>query len=651
MSKTNFVNPYNFIPLGKERAEASKEKRTLTGVVEYSLYTKTPLFIPNTTNDKAFKLGPVSGNETHPDHKAYDFFSYTDLSDKGRDQRDGCFLPVIPGSEMRGMLRSNYEILTNSCMSAIDDNITLSKRTGQTFKPALIKKNPDGTFDLYGAEDVLWRTKKEHCSTDELNWQDSYYTRKCYRQKDFPEGCKVYFERRKRERGKPLAEKVSFKGGNGRVTGYIIKGEDGPIMQRKEEKHCCHIFCLRGKTPLAENISFNILDMVLTEYKNQGVHEYAEYKSELKKFRSAETDQDEYFPVYYSNPAKRYLMLSPACITREIYRNKLKNMVGKFSPCTDRENLCPACSLFGTIGDNFQVSSRIRFSDLTCQCDGDAESCYDEVVTLLPLSTPKLGNMEFYLQRPGDAWFWTYDYYVTSKGEIKVYDKYPQINGRKFYWHQMDVKLKEDVARTNQNMTIRPVRSGVTFSGKLYFHKLTEGELNHLLWLLNGGDNGSLEKKEHGYKLGAAKPLGLGSVALAVTKVCIRKPVADREKHTVRMEEDFTFETSGNAEGLDEEVLKNYAKMTSFYAVEGQRVCYPTLNSENSADEGTNGYEWFVKNRQGYNRSKQKFENAPKERENMYFKEHMKAMEQELLQTTNLNNVGFRNAKGNKGKG
>ena len=70
-----FVNPYNFIPIEEEAPsrEKNEEKGTYTGVIHYSLCTKTPLFIPNTSNDDAFQIRVK-------DHKSYDFFSYQDLS-------------------------------------------------------------------------------------------------------------------------------------------------------------------------------------------------------------------------------------------------------------------------------------------------------------------------------------------------------------------------------------------------------------------------------------------------------------------------------------------------------------------------------------------------------------------------------------------
>lgn len=48
-----FVNPYNFIPLGKGRSSVKEESgKKYTGVINYTLKTVTPLFIPNTSSEE-----------------------------------------------------------------------------------------------------------------------------------------------------------------------------------------------------------------------------------------------------------------------------------------------------------------------------------------------------------------------------------------------------------------------------------------------------------------------------------------------------------------------------------------------------------------------------------------------------------------------
>ena len=79
MDWKGFVNPYNFIGFPKEKAKAYTDEDVHTGVIEYSITTKTPLFIPNSSSETAF-----CESDEVAEHKSYDFFSYTELDGKKR---------------------------------------------------------------------------------------------------------------------------------------------------------------------------------------------------------------------------------------------------------------------------------------------------------------------------------------------------------------------------------------------------------------------------------------------------------------------------------------------------------------------------------------------------------------------------------------
>ena len=70
--KKEFLNVYNFVPLAKKKAEKYTCQDEHTGVITYSITTKTPLFIPNTSNNQAFSMG----QDVPVEHKSYDFYSY-----------------------------------------------------------------------------------------------------------------------------------------------------------------------------------------------------------------------------------------------------------------------------------------------------------------------------------------------------------------------------------------------------------------------------------------------------------------------------------------------------------------------------------------------------------------------------------------------
>lgn len=398
MGNYKFVNPYNFVPLGKgpERKKFDDNKGNLSGVIEYSIRTRTPLFIPNTSNEYA-----IYPSKKNSGHKSYEFFSYTDLSGKTENKQGELPKPIIPGSEMRGMLRSYYEILTDSCMSAIDTNVTIKK--------------------------------KEH--------------------------------------------------------------------------------------DLEQNIA-------------------------------------DYFP------------------------------------CKQKDNVCPSCRLFGMV-DLDSVTSRIRVTDLTCKNrDG---KWYGKATTLAILSSPKSSSAEFYLKRPADnAVFWTYDHYIDDNE--KRHNKAVQINGRKFYWNH-DVKKEQQSIATKLNISIRPVKEGIDFEGKIYFTNLTNEELDGLCYLLKQDEN-------HAYKLGAAKPLGYGSITVTLKEVRIQQYSMDLKEKTVRSDTKTYEYKEKDQKGWKK---KDIIQMTTFN--NDDNIDYPRLNENGKI------FEWFSANRTGNK-----------------FIEYMKAMSSELEQ-------------------
>ena len=664
MNKTpHFINPYNFIPLEEEAPERGEVKRgNRSGVISYFVLTKTPLFIPNTSSDDAFKM-------EIPDHKSYDFFSLEDLSKQEKSVEDVFFEPIIPGSEMRGLLRSNFEILSNSCLGFYSDPV-LSKRTLEAFKAGLIKRTVNiiedketVSYQLYEAVDCLMRLDCEDMPVSALtiNNGTTKYSVKSYRQKNLKEGQKVLVRVLDRNSAKPLVTNIETdtnKLSNGWTEGYILKGEDGPANKdEKSEKHNCHVFLLREKKlelkELAEN-EINILSVCLQEYKTIGDHNYSDYSKQWEIFKGGKSGSV-FFPVYYSCLPRKQYLLAPACYTREIYSIKLSNILKEHKKCCDENNVCPSCALFGTIGNDgiiqgekkLNISSRVRVADLTLiekhkeMFVQDSSSLFCDVTTIAPLSSPKINNMEFYVQRPNDnAYFWTYDYYISkndaSDQGLGVVKSGPiMVNGRKFYWHQPTAST-EKYAPTKLNTTIRPLKEGVCFEGKIYFDNLTERELEMLIYSINTGDDQLLEEKTHGLKLGHGKPLGYGSIALQVGSVHFR--TFSEGQYIIT-----PYEGEPNPkEYILETTLSNYELMTRFTAVNDWMKCqsapikYPQKNPDQSYEDSPI-YEWFTENHAGfkYRTGEKRYEtnDSPQKREQMYYREYMKAMQPELMST------------------
>lgn len=563
---SRFVNPYNFISLPNKKAKAYLDEDKHYGVIHYSITTKTPLFIPNSSNDNAFGCKEA-------DHKSYDFFSYTDLSNEknvsGKYQE-----PVVPGSEMRGLIRNVYETLTDSCMGILNDDYPV-KRISVAFNPGLLRIEEDGSLSLLKADSFR---------IDD----DIYNPKKIDRYKD---GDLIYFDTPKPE-GKVNGKIHSFDKNKNNFNdhGYVLKWGFFINRRMKNAKNNYHAFKLSGdivRNGLSKNEIKNKMNSIVTSYLEQptvkpdDAKAYEAYKKQFELF--LEGKREKYFPVNYSDKVKGLLSITPATFSKEVSSKSVADYAGVFAPCKD--SLCPACDLFGKIGDNAK-GSRIRFSDMYVEKHDSNKSYYvKDFVTIDNLSSPKISNVDFYLERPKNATFWTYDYYVSNN---KVYAYTGILRGRKYYWHHHpeSVRFNSNVEKTKLNKTIRPIKEGVIFKGELYFDGISKKQLNQLIYILNTGKDGL------GLKLGMGKPLGLGSVTCSVSSVEERKIVLEDSQLNYGVSSyDYSNVTYESA-GLSLYVKKEFEKIEGLKAVPKQyEICYPKTTSDND-----HGFEWFQTN-------------------------------------------------------
>ena len=134
-NRSNFINPYNFVPVDLRntgRANAAKRsEELLTGYFQCQVRCRTPLAIPDVEHRE--DLGRQ--------HYKYPFFSL-----------DGS--PVIPGSAVRGVIRSVYETITDSCFGSVQGNPAVTARSSRAFKPGLLVREKSG-WKLYQAKKYL----------------------------------------------------------------------------------------------------------------------------------------------------------------------------------------------------------------------------------------------------------------------------------------------------------------------------------------------------------------------------------------------------------------------------------------------------------------------------------------------------------------
>lgn len=584
-----FYNPYDFVPMPRKKARHTEEEgERLSGYIEYELTTKTPLFIPNTSSKKAF-----SASDEISEHASMDFYSYELLDEKERYD-DKYHTPVIPGSAIRGLLRNVYETLTDSCYSAVNDEAQLFKRTSDAYKPGLIKRMADGKFALYAAEEAIF------AGTDSR----------------LRDGAKVYFSVKQKvesqnsfgRRNVPtrdLVDEILDKPSRDAYTGYAKKGERD--IRGREGKW--HLFRLKNSAKaVKDDISLELegLELVLRSYADPRVNKklgdgpqahkgYASYSKAFESFKQ-NSQVNDCFPVYYSMVVQdKIYYLSPAAITKEAYQTKVRNVLEKrgLHPCQERSDACPTCAMFGFVGKDNEVSrsSQIRVLDASVRNPLENESSYyvNKWMTLNELSSPKISSTEFYLRKPSPrADFWTYDYYY--EGGVAKPNLNPELSGRKMYWHY-EPKLSASVEKTKRNVTVRMLKENVVFVGKVYFDSISRKQLERLIWICNIS-----KETTYGYKLGMGKPLGLGSIAMEVKDVKLRRFGTDIEniysvesvEHATRSYGELEYSTSAE---------KKFLKMCDMSDMNTKNVRYPYAYNEKGEEGET--FLWFALNHGG----------------------------------------------------
>jgi CRISPR/Cas system CSM-associated protein Csm3 (group 7 of RAMP superfamily) len=157
--------------------------------------------------------------------------------------------------------------------------------------------------------------------------------------------------------------------------------------------------------------------------------------------------------------------------------------------CTQRNQLCPACRLFGFLYKDEVYAGKIHIGDATAP--QESYTLMDSII-LEVLSAPKPEG------RPRA--------YVVQKGSRNV------VRGRKFYRHRLDgVLARAGGKKDRQNKTVQPVAPGSVFTFEVEYNDLRESELRLLLYAL-------ILEPGLWHKVGLGKPIGLGSAHIEIVE-------------------------------------------------------------------------------------------------------------------------------------
>jgi len=601
------INPYNFVSFGSEIEDNKKTREEayfqgtplLSGWLDVTLVPTTPLIVPDgahpvyidTKTGKEI-LNP-NGEEKKYAHKKYEFMSKTDAA--GNKQY------CIPGSSLRGMIRSVYEAATDSCVPFLmaDEKKPISQRV-----PLYAALKQRGLLSFEHDEEEggkVWKLYGASADTEVVTIEEEK---------------KVIYGKSGRpvtdNKGNPKTESVFHfhkKGGEEITdpTGMYI--EDKGVLQYNvpvdisKEYHIAYL----KKTDLVytwgkgDDEAYRLLNSVLMRdnVKGNQVNRNAKPAKDLKAaLDSAKEGKGNLVPVYYFKVTRKHengneeelVYLSNSSAGRISQKRKWRDIIANHGPCAG-EKLCPACLLFGSMSKNHGLRSRIRITDAIPEKELTEEDFSEKVLDVL--GEPRTSAFEFYLKRPEGATYWNFDFYgvkETDKNGIdhtKYYDLAEAMpRGRKMYWHGEPQETSKKTKHNSTMKAVKPVNSDFIFH--IYFDEITEDQLNSLIWVITLGEN--YRESDHQLKLGHAKPLGYGSVKLIVAKKHIRTIEQSEEglKATIAEAEVCRLPESGM--DIEKQHVKELLRMSDVKAKGDRNVGYPV---------GKDGkiYSWFSENR------------------------------------------------------
>lgn len=467
--------PYNFVPLNDCVVPAEYDEKppafdkyhegTHTGYIQVQITTKTPLFIRGTLGEKDLE----QGRESKDDERFY--------APTGR--------PAIPGSSLRGLVRNALQIASWAKFTVDEDyqdselyyrEVATGSNTGNRQQQEYVKHIKNGDSYIVRAG-ILSKEKGKYIIRKLIN--------------DMPVSEKsenLYpYKKRDNEICSSSTYTVYFSDQQGF---YII--QSGKMPGKKKDWKI-------DSRESGKRIELTEID--IEAYKNDSTRKAINLLSRVREGAG--------LPCFYTEWTDKNGESRIAFGHTVYFRLPYKQSI---SAHVSDELKKDVVDIPGAVfGNKDKFAGRVQFSD--AQVDSDS-GWFEESGFAKILSSPKPTSFQHYLVQDQRS-------LKEHPNNLHFYDGQTLIRGYKQYWHRSgnswretdQESLRKDERKEpskRQHTKIQPVKTGVSFTGKIHFENLSSVELGALLFVL---------KLPQGcaHKLGMGKPLGLGSVQIHPT--------------------------------------------------------------------------------------------------------------------------------------
>ena len=420
-----------------------------SGQINITITAKSPIFVGNGTDKKK------DGDKTD---KPQEFFNH-----------NGTY--YIPGSSIKGMIRTIATILSFSKMSLDDKTLSCRDINNPAYKKKAMKQNQTFIGWLY--------VKSKKWYIDEIG--------------ELTKEHKISYEKLEQLFGKSLIANLKTKQAHAKYELLQHKNlhlKEGTIVltgffgKKKNEFIFPHTITQTHNLTNEQVKTFQEAYYIGTP--NESKDWTKRWKQEIKQgkkvpifFQKTQNNQIRHFglSMLYKLPYDNS--------TQALYTRSLTNYNKSYLDCVDR--------IFGFVRDDTQshenkaLKGRISFSHFKAQ--GSPKSFAKQS---LILSTPRPTFYPYYIDQTPNTLFKTYD------------EKDSKLSGFKFYVPRHNIMNHKGNGNSNILSHIIPLDEGTTFTGTLRYFNLKKEELGLLLLTL------TFLQDKHYYKIGGAKPYGFG---------------------------------------------------------------------------------------------------------------------------------------------
>ena len=532
--------PYNFIPLNKKVVPGEPflendryDEERLTGYIDCDLKTLTPIYIRDTYTEKDIqKHNEMERKGGKEKYIVPEFFS----PNNGK--------PRIPGSSLRGMIRTLVEIVSWSKFeffekdrkyhfrSFADRSLDLKEKYtdkllcgdyqqgfSQDVKAGYLIKN--GTeFKIKPAQTInncqFFRVEEDlvvlkGVLTEYMNRfnNESYKDNPNYHF-NFKKVKFIPDKPKKHNHSRPLyyAKVTDIC----KIDQHLNNSSEGALVHSGWMRGRRHHFNGRGKhlhwvIGPASNQKIDFLPGVIEDYKNDiNRHEEADLLRYFKNNPQVEV------PCFYIEENGKVKSFGHTGLFRLAYEYKLNDFLSEAMQQFESTDIAEAI-----FGNESSFAGRVFFEDALLS-EGQTDILMKEICTPQILSEPKPTTFQHYLVQHKK---------ITIRGNgicgLQNYNDNTWLRGNKLYWHKSGKGWEEkNTAKINEHKTqytkIKPVKPETEFKSRIRFENLLEEELGALLFTLSLPEGCA-------HKIGMGKPLGLGSVQITPTLV-----LSDRKK-------------------------------------------------------------------------------------------------------------------------